>query len=259
MIGSETARQLLDWFAPQALFELLLVRAVVEQCSSLPVRDFLRVALSSVLVRMSFQKSETRRTRVARDLQPRELLEQWLRKVADLRRLLAREHQSLRWPPAEVHEGDARDLDFLTPFGADLVVTSLPYPNVYDYRAAQQLRLMALGLNRDRPASADFGAHRELKCRTVQAFQSTLQADVGLILGSLKRALKRSGLCAFVVGTPRIHGENEDIAWVLRKAADDAGFRVLGSFGLNSSSTTSSLRTERRLERAPEKIVLLQS
>jgi DNA modification methylase len=252
-------QELSRWFAWHVLAEVFLIRTAIEQCPLAPAKDLLTVALSSILLRVSHQKSDTRRTKVARETKPRETLHLWRRKVVDLQDLLAREQESLAWPPVEVCEGDARSLDFLQPGIADLVVTSPPYPNAHDYGVSQRLRLLALGFQRTRAATTDVGSPRRFWCRNRNSFRSLFKAEIGSVLTSLRRALKPSGVCAFVVGPSRIRGEEEDNASSVETAASETGFRVLTSFGTGGPSTTASLHKNRASAGAGEKIVVMQA
>jgi DNA modification methylase len=251
-----TLRELACWFALRALAEVFLIRIAIGQCASTQAKDLLMVALSSVLGRLSYQKSDTRRTRVVREIAPRETLDLWIRKVTDSQNLLAREHESVPWPPADVYEHDARMLDFLQACSVDLVVTSPPYPNVYDYRAFQRLQLLALGLERSTPCLADAESRREHKVSNRKESRPRFERGIQEVLTSLKRVLKPSGICAFVIGPGRIR-RSEDIASSLGTAAANVGFRTLARLDITTSSTTASLRKSRGSAR--EQITVLQA
>jgi DNA modification methylase len=138
----------------------------------------------------------------------------------------------------------------------DLVVTSPPYPNVYDYRAFQRLQLLALGLERSTPCLADAESRREHKVSNRKESRPRFERGIQEVLTSLKRVLKPSGICAFVIGPGRIR-RSEDIASSLGTAAANVGFRTLARLDITTSSTTASLRKSR--ESAREQITVLQA
>jgi site-specific DNA-methyltransferase (cytosine-N4-specific) len=250
--------ELSRWFPRQILVEVILIRTAIDQCPLVPARDLLMVALSSILLPLSYQKSDTRLARVARDINPRKGLALWRQKVVDLEQLLTREQESLPWPSAELYEADARNLDFLQPCSVDLVVTSPPYPNVYDYRAFQRCRLLALGLRRVDRISIDIGSARKYRRRNRGEFQLIFKAEISEVLTALKRVLKPSGICAFVIGPSRIGGREEDNGASLQAAGADTGFRTLASLNIIRSSTA-SLSQNRPSGGQGEKIVVLQN
>jgi DNA modification methylase len=247
--------ELARWFAPQAIAEVVFIRIAIDQCPLTQAKDVLTVALSWILGRLSFRKSDTRRARIVRETRPRETLNLWTRRVADSQNLLAREHESLPWPPAEVYEHDARTLDFIKPCSVDLVVTSPPYANLYDYRAFQHLRLLALGLERAPRNQGEAETRAEYRVRIKN--ESRPRADRGIqeVLQSLKRVLKPAGICTFVVGSGRVR-RSEEISSSLTAAAANVGFRTIARMDIHTSSTTGSLRKLR--ERTREQIIVLQ-
>jgi DNA modification methylase len=236
------------WFSARVILELSLIRTAIERCRLPRARDLLLVSFSSVIVPLSFQSSDTRRARVDRVIAPGEALERWTRKLGEGLELLSREQPTLRWSEVEVHCGDARDLSFLTPGVVDLVVTSPPYPNSYDYRSFQRLRLLWLGLRRE--CIADVGSPRTIG--------RDYDRDMSAVLTSVKRVLKSTGLCALVVGRSRIQGQRQDNAAVIYRAAAAAGFRVMGSFEGRGSSTMGSLHMNAAETKKGESVLLLR-
>lgn len=244
----ETLADLSRWFSARVIFELSLIRTAIEQCPLPRAKDLLLVSFSAVIVPLSLQRSDTRRVRVDRVIAPCEALERWTWKLGESLELLSRGQQSRQWSEAEVHCGDARDLNFLAPGVADLVVTSPPYPNSYDYRSFQRLRLLWLGLRRGN--LADVGSPRTIG--------KDYDRDMGAVLTSVKRVLKSTGLCALVVGESRIRSQRQDNAAVIYRAAAAAGFRVMRSFQGRGSSTTGSLHMNTAETEKTESVLLLR-
>ncbi len=235
--NAATLRELQGRFTTDVLGEVLLIRIAIQQCPLAPARDFLMVALSSVLLALSRRKSDTAHSEVDRHVGPREPLDLWRRKVVDLQHLLAREQESLRLPSAELYEADARDLDFLQPCSVDLVVTSPPYPNTYDYRASERFRLLTLGLRRAFETSIDIGSPQKYSNRSKAEFSSAFRGEIGAVLESLKRVLKPS---------------------CVEAAATDAGFQVLASLSIGRSSTTASLHKSKAVTVEGDSVVVLR-
>jgi DNA modification methylase len=255
--SSTVLRDISDWFSRPVLTELLLIRTAIDQCHAAAARDLLSVALSSVLLQLSHQKSDTRLTKVIRDFGPREALGAWRRKVTDLQQLLAAEQDSLRWPAAELYERDARELGFLQPCSVDLVVTSPPYPNVYDYHTFHRLRLLVLGLQYANAGPLDMSL-REYG-RESSGNRSTFRTEISSVLNSLKRVVKPAAICVFVIGASRIRGKVRDNVSSLEAAAVEAGFRVLVSIDAGMPSTTARLQRKPGVEDGSERIVVLQN
>lgn len=236
------------WFTAPVIFELSLIRAAIEQCRLPRARDLLLLSLSSVMMFFSCQRSDTRRSRVDRVFAFGETLDRWTRRVGENLELLRQEQQAFRWSEADVHCEDARDLSFLPADIVDLVVTSPPYPNSFDYRSFERLRLLFLGLQR-RNHIADIGSPRI----SGRGYHS----DIVTVLRSLKRVLKSTGLCAFVIGSSRVRGTAQDNARVIGRAAVAAGFDVI-CVDSGESSTTGKLCWRIANHACRERILLLK-
>lgn len=134
-----------QWYAPHAITELeALRRAVLEADPS--VQPLLRACFSSILVKVSWRKSDTSGQRVKHHRPPHTTAVLFHKKVRELgRRIVAlREAVPEGTPRTKLARRDARHLDLEVPI--DLVVTSPPYPSTYDYLALQHLRRVWLEL-----------------------------------------------------------------------------------------------------------------
>jgi DNA modification methylase len=243
--GPGQRKELLEWFPAHTLQEIMRIRVAIEQCPLEPAKNLLLIALSLVLLPLSYQKSDTRLSKTFREIEPQKPLSAWKRKVVDIQQLLAREQVSLSWPQPELHEGDARNLEFLQPSSIDLVVTSPPYPETYDYAAFQRLRLLSLGLQRPGDlSSTDNGFAGRYKSNEIRA-----------LLISLSRVLKPTGICAFVVCRSFGDIEKENGSPWLAAAVAEAGFLPLTSLAIDTSSTAI---LHRKKIRQGERILVLQ-
>jgi len=244
ILGPAEIDELSEWFPKHAFQEIMRIRAAIKQCPLDPARDLLLIALSSVLLQLSYQKSDTRLSKIDREIGPQEPLNAWKRKVVDLQQLLAREHRSLSWPQPDIYEGDARRLEFLQASSVDLIVTSPPYSKTYDYRAFQRLRLLALGMEPScTPTSPDDGFARRYVSDGVRA-----------LLISLSRVLKPTGACAFVTSRSFADMDKENGSPWLEAAVAEAGFLLLSSLAIDTSSTASL--HHRRIQQGERILVL---
>lgn len=132
-----------QWYAPHVLCELESLRAGIA-ASEPELRPLLEVAFSSILVKVSWRKSDTsaRREKHERPAGTAAIL--FHKKVRELGRRIAalREVVPPGTPEADIVRGDARALS-VDP--VDLVLTSPPYPSTYDYLPLQHLRHVWLG------------------------------------------------------------------------------------------------------------------
>ena len=153
----EKFRALEQWYAPCAMHELQGLWEGIEQAQE-DIRPLLRAAFSSIVIKVSWRKSDTSSQRERHRRPPGTTAILFHKKVRELgRRIEAlREVIPDQTPPSHISLTDARvcKSDTLV----DLVLTSPPYPAVYDYVALQHLRMVWLELDKS-------GTHLEISSR----------------------------------------------------------------------------------------------
>ncbi|MBN1874933.1 MAG: hypothetical protein JXA33_11940 [Anaerolineae bacterium] len=131
------------WFAPAALQDLGRLRYAINQLPE-PAQGFALAVFSSIIVRASYQDSDTRYTRVDKVYEPGSAV-QWYQQKLSAAMDALREIVNVPKAAAEVHLTDGRDLPFLEDASIDFLVTSPPYLNAYDYHKYHRHRLHWIG------------------------------------------------------------------------------------------------------------------
>ena len=119
------------WFKRGIQEELASLTEVIARAPA-RLRDCLRLALSSIIVRISNQESDTRYAAITKDIERKDVAILFLRAVERILMALHARHYDLT--ESQVLEGDTLQLapeQIGRPIS--LVVTSPPYPNAYEY------------------------------------------------------------------------------------------------------------------------------
>lgn len=196
-------------FDPHVLLELDGLRVGIDTLAAKPrgegispqevARD-LELVLSSILVKLSRKASDTstavRSQRIAAGFPSR----LFVRKTEELVRALESIEPSLAAAPkATILEDDARSLSGVKSGSVDLIVTSPPYPGVYDYVEHHALRLRWLRLEKVRFEAAEIGAKRRsvnvAPARAIERWSEELSA----ILRSMARVLRPGGRTVLLI------------------------------------------------------------
>jgi SAM-dependent methyltransferase len=109
-------------------------------------------------------------------------------------------------PAVKCAVGDARDLSQIEPASLDLIVSSPPYPGVYDYFDHHELRLRWLGLDETHFEAAEIGARRRLSGIGFQAAVQVWQDEFGACLDAFRDALAPQGSVALVIADSVLGG-----------------------------------------------------
>lgn len=150
-------------FDPRTLAELAWLRAAVLDDRDPFVREALSLVLSSLLVKLSCRRSDTDPRPTAPVCRaPGSAVRLFILKTDELCRRWKSLREALpeRALPADVRVDDARRLHTVPDASVDLVVTSPPYANVYDYAGQHALRAAWLELDDETFRAGEVGSRR---------------------------------------------------------------------------------------------------
>lgn len=212
-------------------------------------RDILRLALSSIIVRVSNQESDTRYAAIAKKFNAEDVFPMFSRAVERLTNVL----RSRTYPlsPSTVIEADTLQVS-ADDIGAriGLVITSPPYPNAYEYWLYHKYRMWWLGFDPIAVKEKEIGARAHFfrkNHHTADHFVDQMQKTFGL----LEQVVVPGGYACFVVGRSRIHGTVVDNARIIESAGIAAGFvpvfsrdRVLSANRKSFNLSHANIKTE---------------
>lgn len=213
------------WFEPFVMEEL---SHLVARCRSLPiesVRTVALVALSSIIVNVSKQDSDTRYVRRAKRIMHGETVQRFARALSGMTGAI--QEFTDRVAPnltCTIHEANLLQEPEVRPF--DLMVCSPPYPNAYSYHLYHRTRMLWLGMDQPRFKREEIGSHRKYSSKGSNgATVHTFKAEMELILRWMGRYLKRDGLACFVIGDSTLKGLKVNNADLISEAGSENGFQ----------------------------------
>lgn len=195
-------------FDRHVLLELDGVRAGIARTADPRARADLELALSSLLTKLSRRTSDTSDRELSRRIAAGYAARLFVRKTEELVMRLGEIAPELaKAPAARVFEGDARVLAGIDARSVNLVVTSPPYPGVYDYLAHHEVRLRWLGLRTDRFATNEIGARRTLDALGPSEGVVRWERELGATLAAMDRVLVESAFAVLLLADSVIAGK----------------------------------------------------
>ncbi len=210
------------WFLPSVQGALAsLTQAVADAPQT--HRAALRLALSSNIVRVSNQDSDTRYAAVEKNVTADDVYRLFLQAARRTNRVLEARNYDLA--PTDVLEADTLTVEpqRVKP-RIGLVVTSPPYPNAYEYWLYHKYRMWWLGFDPIAVKEREIGARAHFFKRnhhTEENFVRQMRRTLNLV----RSLLVPEGHICFVVGNSRIHGRIVDNARIVENAGHALGFR----------------------------------
>lgn len=213
------------WFEKHVIEELAEALAWCREMPTEATRNLALVALSSIIVAVSRQDSDTRYVRREKKVPQGDTLRRFARTLEQAS-LAAVEFADIAEPRFARHIIEANLLDAPQIPRLDLVVCSPPYPNAYSYHLYHMTRMLWLGMDQPKFKREEIGSHRKYSSPGKNgATAETFRGEFARIFQWLANYLKRDGHACFVVGNSTLKGQTYNNADILSEVARAAGFR----------------------------------
>lgn len=248
---------LAHWFGEGSIRAIdAYLRSMESAELSQAAEDVARFALSRVVVRLSRQQSDTQYRAVRPDPTVEAALMTLDLSVRETLSVLRSRLPTGPGPRVEVRNGDARDpktYDGLE--GPDLVVTSPPYPNSYEYWLYHKYRMFWLGMDPIWARSHEIGA-RPFYSGTGKMGPAEFTADLRSVMRAIDAYSKPETIQVWVVGDAIIKGTRFDTAASLMVEAEGCGWNCIQRFERRVARHRSSFQGIGRLK--TESILVFQ-
>ena len=186
------------WFDPITVTRLAALKGLI-LAEKEPLKTLLLAIFSSIIVRVSYQDSDTRYARKRRNVTPDEVDSTFYSRlssiITQLKTVLV-----LNRTPVEIIQADARHVDFIKNLSVSLIVTSPPYLNAYDYHKYHRQRLHWICDDDNIKFARDneIGSHDKFTRKN--ATPDDYFYDMDVCFNEWKRVLKIGGRCLIVIG-----------------------------------------------------------
>jgi site-specific DNA-methyltransferase (cytosine-N4-specific) len=209
------------WFEPFVIEELAEISS---WCQKLPTKTSQKIALtalSSIIVAVSKQDSDTRYVRREKGIRSGDTLRKFANALSkSINAVLEFTKQVDNNTFCKIYHSDILATPDVGAF--DLMVCSPPYPNAYSYHLYHMTRMIWLGMDYKEFKQREIGSHR--KYSKVGASIETFRAEMKSIFSWLYKHLKDERYACFVIGDSTIKGEKIDNAELLASVAIESGF-----------------------------------
>ncbi|MEM3290493.1 MAG: DNA methyltransferase [Candidatus Micrarchaeaceae archaeon] len=246
------------WFQEHVLHELSIINSSIMEANVNPdLRDLLLLAFSCIIVPVSNQDSETRYAAIKKEIPPKQPFLLFKEKVLDMVNRIKAFNQRASDCEAKAYHADSRELNFLDENIADLIVTSPPYPNTYDYYLYHKLRMFWLKMDWERAKFNEIGSR--LRHSSQREPIDTYMKDMTKCFEHFGRILKPGKPFVIVVGDSIIQKELIKGDEVIGELADKTGFKVEDKIEYNLSYASKTFNPAFRNKIKQEHIILLRN
>jgi DNA modification methylase len=215
------------WFPITSRGELAVLRFRISKMESEKARDIALLALSRIVLAVSFQDSETRYTSKPHEIPQGETFKRFIVALDAIVRNVVTTQAVLRYGVCEFVTADTRELGHGVgkPNSVDLIVTSPPYGNANDYHLYHRFRLLWLGHDPRQLGKIEIGSHLRHQ-KESSGFESYLD-EMEQSLSGMFHLLRLGRYTVLVVGDAVYKKVLYPAAEALSEVAERVGFETV--------------------------------
>lgn len=213
------------WFQLNVAREITFILEEISGLADEEIKDFLKIVLSSIIVRVSNQDSDTRFAAIEKNIEDYFTLNLFINRCKEyLKRICEFSNLAVPESKLKVYNADSRDLSFIDNETIDLIITSPPYANTYDYYLYHKFRKRWLDLDVKFAQYNEIGSRREFS--SLKKSPQKWNDDLKKCFLEMSRVLKKNCFAFIVIGDSVIQKELIKIDEVIGEFSQSAGFTV---------------------------------
>jgi DNA modification methylase len=199
------------WFDENAIKDLGMIRWNIEHYTSGNAKIMALAVLSAIIVRHSYQDSDTRYARVTKEYTPKSAISSYLSKLQGTIKKILEFIPTLKYKfNPQIFLRDSRDLGFINNESVNLIVTSPPYLNAYDYHKYHRHRLYWIGGDVSLARDNEIGKHDVFTRKG--ATPDRYFEDMKQCFEEWKRVLVKGGRALIVIGDSIVNKQPVPVA-----------------------------------------------
>ena len=216
------------WFTPTVQEELGILLARIDMVSSQFLADFCRVAISAILVSVSNQDGETRYARKEKEIPRGTVYKRFVSKLREMWTRMEGYRENRQPVTSQVINNDVRVLeDFPPNLRVQLVITSPPYPNAFDYFLYHRHRMFWLGYDPIAMSKKEIGSHLNYQRKgTTEQNIAAFKDSMRLCFQSINSVLETYRFCCLVIGDSIFKKQLVENDQLIIEIAKDCGFKL---------------------------------
>lgn len=215
-------KNFLYWFSEEVLDRLSALKSLI-LAKHEPVLTMLLAVFSSIIVRVSYQDSDTRYVKIKRMVKARDVDTTFRKTLSAIIERIPEviiPDRSL----VTVYQADARKVPFIESGSVSLIVTSPPYLNAYDYHKYHRQRIHWIDGSMEFARDIEIGSHD--KFTKPNATPDQYFIDMDACFSEWARVLRKGGRCMVVIGDAIVNKQPVYVADTFVNLMDKWGISI---------------------------------
>lgn len=226
------------WFKKDVQQAIASILFEIELCQTEDIKNYLKLALSSIIVRVSNQESDTRYAAVENNNTAMNVFKDFYGACKKLYTAKENSYSPTAW--SKIICKDILKVN-LTEIGGNtgMVITSPPYPNAYEYWLYHKYRMWWLGFDPIKVRSYEIGARPHYQKKNGET-EVDFYNQMGKVFTLLNQSLVVGGHFCVIIGRSVIKGRLVDNAALITDIARKQNLSNVANISRNISNTRKS-------------------
>ncbi len=245
------------WFQTNVAEELTYIIDKINIIEDRKINSFLKICLSAIIVKVSNQDSDTRFAAINKSIRNGYTIGQFINKVSDyVPKIVEFSKKSNPSTKVTVYNADSRNLSFIAENSVDIIITSPPYANTYDYYLYHKFRKRWLDLDVKFAQYNEIGSRREYS--SLKEKPEKWNEDLKICFKEMNRVLKPSHFAFIVIGDSVIKKELIKIEKQISNFVSEIGFKINNIISSDLSSHSRIFNPTFAKKGKKEHLIILQ-
>ena len=185
------------WFQQNVIYELDLIKYSIKKTKSIKHKELLELVFSLIIVDVSNQESDTRYAAINKNIEDGFTVNLFIKKYELIKNKLMKFNYNKDLNVSIINE-DARKLDSIDDESIDIIITSPPYANTYDYYLYHKQRMNWLNFDFNISKNMEIGSRNEYSSKK-KPIENWIK-DIKEFIATMKRVIKTDGYICIIIG-----------------------------------------------------------
>lgn len=224
------------WFQENVILELSFIKNNILDVENKDIKDLLLICFSSIIVKLSNQESDTRYAAIDKKIKDYEAINLFINKTREIKELYFSSWDNIKNKEVYVNitQLDSRDLSGIKSNSIDMIITSPPYANTYDYYLYHKHRKYWLDMGVDFAKLNEIGSRREFS--SLKKKSEKWEIDLEKCFIEMKRVTRRNSLMFIIIGDSVIDKRIIKMDKVVKNISAKVGLKYLDCASVPLSS-----------------------
>lgn len=224
------------WFQQNVKEELMILTSSISKVHSYKVSNFLKTGLSSIITSVSNQESDTRYVAKDKDIPDGKTIDLFKVKIKSMVERIREFSETASDSSSKIYNADSTNLHFLKDNSVDMVVTSPPYANTYDYYLYHKLRMYWLEFDVANVKKNEIGSRDKHSSQRKEI--DDFNENIKKCFQEVVRVLKPNRHAVIIIGDSVIRKKLYDAKKMMISMGKEIGLEFIDSTSENLKKTT---------------------